>query len=787
MPENHRQLENALKKIRVDFPEILQEGYIPGPVIQKISMSEKKSEEFEDAYQMLFAGIESLITENTGPLKNSAIKYHQVHKEVNTAAKNISEIEAHLSTLISTVKSNNIGKYIDSLKEEQAQYKKDLEESEIKQALAVDIISISDIHAGRLNEIMNNIQYVEEKAVQSEIKYYTENSLWKAKKEIETRIKDSLHGIIRISSMDIRVLEKIAGCALVAVYNSVNERMVKIINGVSKEMQVAMHKKKVINGEDESQILSRGLAQFTSEVTALLHNVQSILHKRQENCARNKKYRYNTDLYEEIKLNRSSPKRMAQITLPLYDSSVTEKDLFDKIVDWIRRFLVELTKEAVNTAEDTMAYNIQRITRLDSANLMYNELFQNKYGFLANKEKQAGGDLLLMNVHLVRSEESILIVHGCALQIAAVVRDVLADVLPTHVNISEKIRGIEPSNCFKNRKKILMDLVTRVTELENTADHTTPFLQKYQRSVQRVIMTLGKFIKTSIAGLEIKVEEMAEEVLEKLLQSMKRVFKTISKVPDIDINNISYHKDSSISVEIERWNHPLNKECAFGQSIFTNCTSRKFIAISEFIHLPEEVLVLISQIPTIKEKEIKPEEKSEIKPEENSDPEKTTKSKIEILQSEFTQVSGEIFGCFTVHLLSLVKASLDQLLIKGDILDRKLEHFLLLDIYFIQKTRNIMIEYITTYFILHIDKFAIYTGTSTFKQAVLSLQHSLERKEVKNDLRDAKYLPVHVFYILPYLEKKDRLFGTGLLGIYKQNRLISQKIREIFGISADIL
>ncbi|EIJ88603.1 uncharacterized protein NEPG_00379 [Nematocida parisii ERTm1] len=98
-----------------------------------------------------------------------------------------------------------------------------------------------------------------------------------------------------------------------------------------------------------------------------------------------------------------------------------------------------------------------------------------------------------------------------------------------------------------------------------------------------------------------------------------------------------------------------------------------------------------------------------------------------------------------------------------------------------------MIEYITTYFILHIDKFAIYTRTSTFKQAVLSIQHSLERKEVKNGLRDAKYLPVHVFYILPYLEKKDKLFGTGLLGIYKQNRLISQKIREVFGISADIL
>ncbi|KAI5134641.1 hypothetical protein NEAUS06_1226 [Nematocida ausubeli] len=775
MGQDLRQLENALKKIRIDFPEVMQEKYIPGPAMQRISDSEKMQDEFESTYEMLSAGLEALIAENTKPLKNSAITYHKVHKEIVAASHNITEVEACLTELIKSVQSDSIGKHIEDLKQEQEKYIRDLKESEIKKALAVDMLTIGDIHAGRLSEIMNNIQCVEDREARMEVKCRTENGLWKVKKEIEGRIKDSLQGVIRISPVDIRVLEKIAGCALVPVYKSTNECMVRIINRATREMHKEMHKKEVVTGEDEAQILSRELAVFASEVSNLLHNIQTILHKRKEECTSSKKYRYNPELYEEIWLNREASNKTAQVSLPLYDSSVLEEDIFKKIVEWISVFFKRLTKDTEGAAEDTIAYGIQKINRLDSASLMYNELFYSKYGHLTKDENSVETDLFIMNVHLVRSEDAILIIHGCALEISATMRDVLADVLPAHVDISDKIKDVELISCFANRKQMLMDLVERVEELEKTADHTMPFLQKYQRAIKRVLGALGRFAKVRIAGLEIKIEEAAADALGRVLASMQAVFKAISRVSEEELEEIKYHAEDSISGEIERWNNPEEKESALGPSIFMHCTSRKFIAISEFIQLPNDILSLITHMSMSTIEKSTKEKKTE----------EHTQGPMEQIQAGFTKLAQMMFGCFTVHLLSLVGTTIDQLLTKADVLDRKLEHFLLIDTYLVQKTRSIILEYITTYFLVHIERFSVFSHTFTFKQAVISLQQCLESKADTSVFSNGNYLPVHVFYILPYVEKKDQLFGTGLLEMYSQNQLLCKRIKEIFKIPSN--
>lgn len=764
-----RTLENALKKIRIDFPELLQEVYTPGPVIQNISNSERLQEEFEETYRMLSTGIEPLIEENIDPLKDSAIAYHSTHKEIEVAAKNMSESEAHLTSLLSHIKTRKIEEYIGELKGMQEKYERDVEASETKQALSVNVLSVKDVYTGRLTEIMNNLQYVSEKTVRSEIKYNTESSLWKIKREIEKRIEDTLRGRSSLSPMDFRVLTKVSGCALTAVYCSAEECMVRILNKTSNDLCNGMGRRETFRREDETQVLSKGLQKFTIDVSALLRNLQSILEEKnvpEENIS--SKYRYNPEIYKEITLNTQLRNR-TQIALPLYEKIVTEKDIFNKIVEWIQKFFRRLIGRSEHTSGETINYSIEKISRSDTASLMYRELFQNKYGNVSRAEGLKTNSPV-MNVYSVTSEESVLMIHGCALEISDVLRNVLAVVLPQHTEIAEKVKNTEISQCFRKNKETLLQFVREATE-ELSVGETSSFLAKYCKKIRNILESLNRLVSVPINGLEIEVEKTAEEVLTRVLSSIEDVFKTVARITE-EAPNLRYCEDSLISEEIEKWNNPLNAECALGVSIFSSCSSKKFTAISEFMEVPEEILKLIKRLFTALES------KSRRSPENQPSENQISLGQIE---KRTTELSNRIFGSIVSHLLSLVKATVNELLLKGTILDKKLEHFLSLDSYLTTNARHIVLQYITTHLLLHIEKCKIYSKHSSFKQSVASLQQKLEKVEDKNTAV-FKYLPLCIFYILPYLQKKDKLFARGLLILYERNNLITKKIVEQFEV-----
>ncbi|KAI5190248.1 hypothetical protein NEMIN01_0947 [Nematocida minor] len=784
MAEHLRRLENALKKIRIDFPGILVENYAAGPVIQSILSSEKTQDEFENVYRMLTAGIEPLIEENTEQLKDSAICYHKVHKEVIAAANSISEAESYLSSLVSALKADNVSQYLEELKEEQSRHEEEMKESETKQALAVDTLSIKDIYSGRLSGIMNNLQYVAEKTARSEIKYQTENALWRIKKEIEKRVKESLRGRGEITQMDVTVLRKISGCSLVAVHEAVDSLMIEIINKISNDLRKSINKKESYTKEEEAHSISRALLQFSNSVSDLLHRVHSILRKeKEEEETLSRKYRYSPELYENIKLNREKPYKSAQISLPLYESAVTEKEIFDKIVEWVQKFFKRLIGNSEHISGDSASYNIEKINRTDGANMLYKELYVNKYGELSASEESTCASVSVMNVYSVKSEESILIIHGCSLEISSALREVLASVLPEHVNLSEKVKDLEISRCFKNKRKSLLALVERATS-QVSLDHTSTFLQKYCIKVKEILIALGRLISVPVHGLDAEIVKTIEEVLEKMLPSLNEVFRVVARLPSGEPKDIQYYDKSLTSQEIERWNNPL-KESALGPSIFSACTSKKFSAISELMQIPEEIVFLVQRM--ISTLDNAPQRNNRIKANnEEKTEQKNIPTRLTEIKTEASDLSHRVFGHFTSHLLALAQTTLEQLLIKGDILDRKLCHFLEQDVFLVRESKHVLLEYITTHLLLNIEKCVEYAENPVFRQLVSGLQHQLVQDiPVESDVR-VKYSPMNIFYIIPYCVKKDKVFFSGALGMYMESNLISRKIIEISGLEEEI-
>ncbi|KAH9385488.1 uncharacterized protein NEMAJ01_0384 [Nematocida major] len=766
MVEDLRRLENALKKIRIDFPELLQENYVPGPVIQNVYASEKAYEDFEDTHQMLSSGIEPLIESNIDPLKDSAVRYYTVHKKIIAAFEDVSEAESHLSALISAVKSGSIARHIDQLKASQVKYERSVEESAIKQALAVDTLTIKDIYAGRLSAIMENLQYVTEKSARLEIKYHTENALWKTKKEIEARIKAALAGKLSLPSMDIKVLEIIAGCSLVAVHEAVNSCTIEIVNKASAELRASIEKKSMFTKEDEIQAVSRALQQFTEEISGLLHSIQDILLKRgqsEEKLAG--KYRYNPELYEKIALDKAVPHGSIHVELPLYDTSAREKDLFESVAEWIRRFFKRLSGGSEHTSGDILGYKIENINRSETANLMYRELFQNKYGQIAVADESIRAAAPVMNVYSVTSEESILIMHGAAMEISSVFRSILSSILPAHLRLAEKVNDLELGKCFQKKKDALLAQIKRASE-KATTDHTSSFLHTYCKSMQKVLLDLESLASIQICGIRQEVVAAQEDVLSSMLPSLESIFRYVSRCGESFGLDIQYYREEAVFQEIARWNSPEKETGVLGPSIFTGYTGKKFCAVSELISLPERALGIISRL----------KEQARGKESAQGRAGDAPESRARALQKKAAGLANKMFGHFMSHLLSLAKVTIDQLLVKGTILDRKLEHLLSYDTRFADRARSMLQLYVTTQLIVQVEKCGSYSTHFPFKQAICSLQQSLEPQGSDPFRSNFKYLPQCIFYIVPYLQRKDRLFAAGLLEMYRENELVVNKI-----------
>lgn len=783
MAEKLKEIENALKKIRIDFPTMLGESYAPGPVIQKIITSEKTQEEFEKVYRMTSTGIEPLIEENTEQLKDSAICYHRVHEEVIAAADSITEAEALLSSLISVIKTDNITHYIEELKEEKKLQEKEIEDSEIKQSLAIDSLSVKDIYTGRLSDIMANIQYVTEKGTRLEIKYQTENSLWRIKKEIEKKIKDALKGRGIITQMDLKVLSRIAGCSNTGVYEGVESAMVQIINKVSESMRKTIDQRDSFTKEEEAHSISRVLRQFTKEIKDIVLKIQSIMHMQaEEETVLGSKYRYNTELYERIRLNKEFPDSTSHISLPIYDQSVTDEDIFEKIVDWIKKLFKRLIGQSGHVSENTeqMGYSIEKINRTESANLLYKELYINKYGEIGEAGESSITPDSVMNVYSVRSEESILIIHGCTLEIAGILRGVLAEVLPERLDIADKVKDLEISRCFKRKRSELLRLVEKATA-SSSVEHSASFVQRYCIKTTDIIASLERLISVPVIGLEREIEKTAEEVLGKMVSSLEEVFRLCGRMGDGPLENICYYDLSITSQEIEKWNNPL-EESVLGPSVFANFTSKKFLAVSEFMQIPKKIgsVARKARRALDREKDSDTGTDTDIDKTPEKEPKETAHSVLKEIEEKTTDLSQKMFGYFTYHLLSLARVSLEQILIKGDFLDRKLHHFLDTNGFLVKSTTLILLEYITTHLFLNIHRCVTYTDYPLFKQAISSLQNQLIGISPVSAEVLVKYSPMNIFYIIPYFQTKDKVFCSGVLGLYKDNSLITQKISEIF-------
>lgn len=830
MGEKLREVENALKKIRIDFPGMLAECYAPGPIIQNISTSDKSHDEFEKVYRMVSAGIEPLIEENTEQLKDSAICYHRVHERVIEAADSMTEAESYLGSLIAMIKTDNIAHYIEEMKEEREVQEKEIEDSEIKQALAIDTLSIKDIHSGRLGDIMDNIQYVSEKRTRSEIKYQTENGLWRIKKEIENRIKDALMERGNITRMDLKVLNKIGGCANTGINEGVESTIVQIINRISDDLRKSIDQADAFTKEEEAHSLSRALGKFTREIGDLLIKVREMIKvQTEEEDIPTSKYRYNPELYENMQLNREMPSKTTSITLPIYETAVTDEEIFEKIVEWTRRLFKRLIGQSEHVSGDRDAkYSIEKINRTESAQLLYKEMYSNKYGDIGESENNSEIPESVMNVYAIRSEEAILIIHGCTLEISAVIRGVLADVLPDRLDIAERVKDLEIARCFKNRRNQLLALVERATVSSSLEDRSS-FLQKYCVRVREVLFSLEKLVSVPINGLEKEIERTAEEIVERIISSIEKVFRQIARAKKGDLLDIRYTDLTSIPQEIEKWNNP-SEECVLGPSIFTSFTGKKFLAASEFIQLPSEVSLLLKKAISVLEEEsgkIEEKDKKEIPEEEilsdkeiikdkdgkkdgktegeqpgkaattenteikDKDRTGTTDNTIEHsskgsygrlveMEAQVDDLSEKIFGYFTAHFLSLTKLSLEQALVKGDFLDRKLHHFLGTDAYLVRKARPIILEYITTHLIVNIDRCISYNDYPIFKQAISALQYTLVGSKLSTEDSLVRYLPMNTFYIAPYFQAKDKVFCSGVAGLYRENNMIFQKMSEIF-------
>jgi len=766
MPRDLKQLESALRKIRIDFPLVLHENYAPAQVLQEVTGSEKKREEMEEIHEMLSTGMQVLIEENTELLKNSVVEYYKVHSALRDSLQDLESVEEKVTHMLQVLESRDIEEYLADLKRQDEKRKKDAKESLKKEMLSLDSLTIKDVYTGRLAQILAQIRHVEPETAREQIKKRTEAGVWKVKKEIEKKVKEKIEKGEELTQMEATTYRMVNGSIVDLLHALVQEALIEAINTASTKMKNEMHGPESVQGKQEREKLKEILADFTREVEAVLERAKEVIL-----MGRNRKtapflssYRHNAELYSEITLVEKENVSHTNISMPLFEERWKEENVLDLFVFWLSKFLKRLLGESAHVNEEEhLSYAIGRIGRTKESTRMYREKFLEKYRIEKTGESSpsAQGAGAVINVHELTTEEASMCVYGVSLVLTELLGAAYREIAPEKTQNAESLRESGVARCFARKRVVLFGRIAKANEKIKEM-HGASHLEKYNEIIAEVLESLGGLAEMSSEGLERDIRVCAEAVLEKVKESLEDAFRAAAKVRETEYKNIRYLENENVSEEILKWNDPERAD-ELGESMFASFSLQRFKAVSSFLMLSEKAAETVESIKRSTQARTRAGSAEE-------------KEKIGVIGEEIAFLFGRAWGYFASHFLALAKVSLNQLVKTGDILDRRFVHFLGSNTALVERTAGVVQEFVCTYLFYNIERCEEMQKRFSFRYHVSVMQDRLERIREKSN-KESVFDLESIFYALDAVGRGDRVYVDGLKALF-QNSSISSRIEN---------
>ncbi|KAI5170651.1 hypothetical protein NEFER03_0110 [Nematocida sp. LUAm3] len=742
MVKEMKRTEDALRKIRVDFPSALQGVYQPGPVLQEVLSSERKEGEFFDSLEMLSRGIPPLIDANSDALKDSAISYHAVHRRIRDSYEYMVGAEEKVTHLVSSLSSSRVTYLLDRLKEEVKTVKKEEKERKIKEALSVEGFSIKEIHCGRVKIIKENLKRVSSSFTRSEIKKRTESELWRVMREIEKKIERSIRKGDRVSSVKIEAYRICGGSFLDFLYKSVKNFIIEKINKISEDIRESLYMERKMEAKKEKEIVSSFLSDFLIFHSTLLKRTLSLLLASREPIEKMEVegFSHNPVIYKEIELGEEHSSH-SKISLPDASDTYSEDNIISLFIDWPKKFLNDLKGKK----KEKEKYDISVMARSPDSTRLYSEMFSGKYG--GDKVSSLDEGILhtyTKHVYRVSEEETHLVIHGISLILAKETKKTLLEYSPNKENRSDILKDNEISEYFSKKQKSLSEEIKKATE-KTKSEHKNSFLEKYVTRIKKLLLELEEFSNMSAEGLFSYFLEVSQNSFKEIFQSIDQVTDLLLQTQSQDLKPINYstdQKDQNLIKEIKKWNHP-NLQDATGSSLFLKASDTFYGSLSSFLLLRISTESLYTSTLS-KMNEVTP-------------PNSPTLT--------YKHPNQQVEGYFISHVLSLTRTVLEQLIGNGEVTETRLFHFLDSSSYLTKISSSPLLIYSSLFLFLKIKKCAVLTRNSSFKRNISILQTKLDIL-LPHLSHQYTYAPEYIFYAVDAISTGDTIYLRGLQRIF---------------------
>lgn len=768
MNRDLKQLEEAIHTLRVDFPQILQDTCRAELVVQDLIVSERRKEEFDRVSQMLAAGMQPLIQQNIEPLKDSAVRYHSVHRKLEEAADTLRAACAKLKVLRQQLAGGTLQKSIEALKVQQKKEAAENQTSPIRQALALDLLTARDVCAGRIDVVSEHLKYVAAEDARAEIKKRAENRAWQLRKEIEKKVSRYVRNKEELALADLSALPRLNGSLPSVLRAVVHDALIDATCSATSSLRAHMQHKGASRTDAERDVLSRALGAYTAEVCSLVARTAVLLMKNRSlpEFSPPAAYRYAPALYRDISLGDKPRRSFASLQLPPPDTPSSEQDVLAVFERQIGKFFRALIGDAATpNAEEESAedekYALGAIARTPAASKMYSDFFTSRYGIESQSvhieaPEQRHLDIDPLSVPQIATEENLLIVHGASLEICRALARAQKEVQPGSRPPTYALEKMGVAQCFNRKRDRLLSLVRAAARLPVA---TAGMLPKYTAKISGLLAESKSFVEMIAPGLEQRFQECMFEVFGALYGSLERAVKVSARAENRELLGIRYcleDTEDGVISEISRWNDPQGKD-VLGASVFSICTSHDLQSISDFLGLLQRAEATAKEI---------------------FDATKTleVEAHVEELTGKLQNLASTARGYFTSHFLALVRLALEDLVSTGDIRRKRVLHFLSSDTSLLRIAAPIVQVYITVYLFMHIESCAAVFGDARFKLCLSAMQGKLDRVLERAGAPDALYVPEYVMYTIAAAKKRDRVYTDAVQRMYKGQPRVSESI-----------
>lgn len=744
MGKDLKRIEDALRKMRIDFPSALQSNFRAGGILQEILNAEKKQEEFNALYRMLSSGVRPLIEENMHILKDSALQYYKTHLSLGKLEEAFSEIEKHISQLFILIKTEKVEEKIEELKKDVAAAEEERRVQRKKETLAAETLSVKDLYLGRVEMMNKLLPYVHPLTVRKEIKKRAEEEVYRIRHEIEKKLELCLNKGEDMSQVEVTVLGYVSGSFLSVLYQALQTALINLINVTTRSIR---HKQDKYSMQEKREALEEALFEFTEGIDFLMKRVLSLVDKSKNNglSSSQQPFSFSPSLYVEIDFVEEADARSSTINLPHTEEDVTEQNVFSLFLEWSKQFLRMLAAPQEEKPENAISLSTLECT--SEANKLYMRMFIEKYGseqdqvFVKRKDPAPS----LMHAKKVTGEENILTVHGAFLVVADIARRNIAHKLPNQGAEIEDLQKDATTMCFEKKKSALIAEIKKATA-HALSDSRIFFLTKYITHMEEIARKSAAFLSHSTAGMHPFFSEFLYDLAGSLDSSLNAVLRSVIKIPDGEMQNITF-SPKTIVEDILRWCHPVKKS-SLGSSLFLSASSSFFSDISAFLMLKDVYIPLFN----------------------GQDGNEEDKKKIE-------NIFSITAGYFVLHMLLLARTTLDKMVQSGEVAERRLLHFLSIKNVLSREAAYPLQVYMCMHLFLNIEKCMLVYKRPAFRQELFSLQERLN-SFIPGRLDSLLYSPEYIIYALEGIERKDKIYISSLLKMFGENSQISKKIQE---------